>query len=133
MQKSSNSNELSSSSYSNTERRNQRRKWVIRTGCLLAAGTVTMGALGGHKYEWSARTTSLYHTAINYSFFNSVGVILSAFITESLVPPGLFIGGILGFSVPIWLKAFTQSRALYMLLPFGGVMLILGWVAAAFL
>jgi len=133
MQNSTIKNESFSSSSSQTNKKSQRRRWLIRTGCLLASGTVIMASIGGHKYEWSARTTSLYNTAITYSFFNSFAVILSGFITESLVPAGLFIAGTLGFSAPIWYKAFTQSRALNFLMPYGGVSLILAWISLAFL
>lgn len=108
------------------------RKWVYRSGCILAATTITVAALGGHKYDWSTHKKNLFFQAIKFGMFNSVGLIIAAFKGDNLLPAYLFAGSTLGFCGPIMYKCFTDSNVLSRFMPFGGILLIGAWIALAF-
>ncbi len=116
---------------SDPRKQNQTRKWLFRAGCTLACTSVIVASLGGHQYEWSAHKKTLFATAVNFSFFSSIGAIISSLTSSSVIPFGLFLAGYLGFSVPIWYKSWTDSRILSKFLPYGGVAMFLSWAALA--
>ena len=122
-----------SSSSGDPRKKSPLRKWIFRAGCGLAATTIILASLGGHKYEWSAHKKRLFDLGLNYSFYNAVGMIVSSFVTDSPLPAGLFAAATLGFSVPIWFKCFTDKSTLSALLPFGGILMIVSWIALAVL
>ena len=117
---------MDSKNWSNT------RKWIYRSGCILAATTVTIAAIGNRKYEWSAHKKHVFSIAIKFGMFNSVGLIISAFKGDNLLPAYLFAGSTIGFCGSVWYKSFTDSNALSRVVPFGALLLVGAWIALAF-
>jgi len=124
---------FSSTSSVDPRKKSPLRKWIFRSGCLLAGTTIILASLGGHKYEWSQHKKHLFNLGVKYSLFNSVGMIIASIVTDSPYPAGLFLSGILGFSAPIWFKCFTNHSTFSGLMPFGGLLMIGAWIALAFL
>lgn len=105
---------------------------LFKVGCLKAAASIIVASAGGHKHEWSPYKKQLYSDAVKYSLFNSVGIIVSSLTTTSLIPAALFLSGTAMFCAPAWYKCFTDNNQFQKFMPFGGVCMIAGWVALAF-
>jgi uncharacterized membrane protein YgdD (TMEM256/DUF423 family) len=126
-------------------------RWVLpAAGGLLALATIA-GALGAHTFagQWSAGRLSLYETAVRYQFYQSLGLLVMGVVLKGPHPDGLtsakrrvaqrfarapqtlFVGIVafcgslyaLSLGAPSWAGWFT---------PFGGALLILGWLQFAY-
>ena len=107
--------------------------------CIAVAGlsgflAVVLGAVGAHALKARAdeTTMALYHTANSYHFYHTLalfGVGVLAQTRGSLwlkLSAGCFVVGMLLFCGSLYLLALTGLHA--MLAPFGGVLLMLGWL-----
>lgn len=85
-----------------------------------------------------------WHTAAHYHLVHAVVLLVIAFFIapakpgesegEPRIPAAfwLFVTGITLFSGSLYLYTLTGVRALAMITPFGGVFILLGWLALAF-
>jgi len=116
---------------------------ALRLASLFGFLAVALGALGAHGvkkmvdaemlHNW--QTAALYHLAH--------AVVLLVIALYSLPAPGekpripvafwLFVTGITLFSGSLYVYTLTGVKALPMITPFGGVFILLGWLALAFL
>ena len=122
-------------------------KNIIRTGALLSAAAVMLGAFGAHGLESAAEEGKIpftdldtWETATKYLFYHSLGMLIIGLLWERLHPKratwsvtamiagtGIFCGSLflLVVSEPIfgsrlsWLGAIT---------PIGGLSLIASWI-----
>ncbi len=104
----------------------------FKVGCLKAAASLVIASAGGHKHEWSPYRKDLYGKGVQFSLFNSVGIIISSLVTQSYIPPALFLAGTLLFCAPAWYKCFTEKNDMQKFMPFGGACMIGAWVVLAF-
>ena len=109
-------------------------------GALLAAAGVALGAFGAHalKARLPAELLAAWNTAVQYHLWHALGL-TAVGLAAALVADGpwlraagaLLVAGILLFSGSLYALALGAPKGLGLLTPFGGVSLILGWLALA--
>jgi uncharacterized membrane protein YgdD (TMEM256/DUF423 family) len=118
------------------------RRTLALAGLLLALATI-FGAFGAHALRASlpADRVEVYETAVQYHFFNALGLLgigLALRSVDALLlrwSAGLVLTGVVLFSGSLYALTFGAPRALGVATPVGGLALIAGWLAfaAAFL
>jgi uncharacterized membrane protein YgdD (TMEM256/DUF423 family) len=123
------------------------RAWIV-LGALTAALAVALGAFGAHglreRLEPRSRDSqdleqrlANYDTAVRYQMFQSVGIVLTALIAgrarSSFAQAALVLhlAGTVLFSVMLYAYVFDGPRFVVALVPVGGLLMILGWLATA--
>lgn len=112
------------------------RRFLTAGGALLAIATV-IGALAAHALQARLAPAQLdaLHTAVNYQFFNSLGLLAVGLLARDSdsrwlrASGALLIAGILGFSGGIYIMLAGAPRLLGLVTPFGGLLLIAAWMA----
>ena len=107
-------------------------------GALLAAAGVALGAFGAHalKSRLPADLLAVWHTGVQYHLWHALGMIAVG-LCAAIVPDGpwlrgagaLLLSGIILFSGSLYALALGAPSGLGALTPFGGVALMLGWLA----
>jgi len=109
-------------------------------GALFAFAAVGLGAFGAHalKARLTADALAIWQTAVLYHGWHAlalfgVGAVLLA--RPDAAPfawaAWLFAAGIVLFSGSLYALAFTGVKALGAITPVGGLLLLTGWLAAA--
>ena len=111
----------------------------IATGCVFGAMAVMMGAFAAHglKAHLSPKALAIIHTGVQYQFWHALALISLG--SAMLKVPSKWVGravglmavGILCFSGSLYGLALTGMIWLGPVTPIGGVLLILGWLMAA--
>ena len=112
-------------------------KWLQVSG-LLGLSAVVLGAYGAHGMkDRSDPMREAWKTASNYHFIHTMALVVSATTFHGKkrnVVCSLFASGILVFSGSCYLVALMNERKPYaQFAPFGGLLLMGGWVAFGFL
>jgi uncharacterized membrane protein YgdD (TMEM256/DUF423 family) len=108
-------------------------------GALSALIGVAAGAFGAHalKARLVPEMLAVFEVGVRYQLVHSLALLAVAWAVtrwpgRSAMAAGLlFIVGIVLFSGSLYLLAFTGTRALGMVTPFGGVAFIAGWACLA--
>jgi uncharacterized membrane protein YgdD (TMEM256/DUF423 family) len=111
-------------------------------GCAFALGFVVLSALGAHLFELDAINQRRLHTALAMLIVHGLALLLlrAAPKTHAFAPklePALalaglcFVFGVLLFCGSLLLAALAGAMGLLALAPFGGVLLMLGWLLFA--
>jgi len=116
---------------------NSRRTLAI-AGLLLALATIS-GAFGAHalKAQLSPDRLQVYETAVRYHFFHALGLLgiglALRFMNEPIIRwvAVLVILGIVLFFGSLYALTFGAPRPFGIVIPFGGVALIAGWICFA--
>ncbi|HEY0011292.1 MAG TPA: DUF423 domain-containing protein [Allosphingosinicella sp.] len=114
-----------------TERQKEGRA-LIAAGALIAALGVALGAFGAHGLGETLGPAALgwWQTAVQYQMWHALALVAVGFAPlRARAAAWLFGAGILLFSGSLYLMALTGLRALGMVTPVGGLLLILGWAA----
>jgi uncharacterized membrane protein YgdD (TMEM256/DUF423 family) len=114
------------------------RAILATAGVLLALGTV-FGAMGVHALQprLSPDELRIYNTAVEYHFYNALGLLGIGAVVRTLESPlltwaaALVVTGVVLFCGSLYAITFGAPRALGMVPPFGGVALIAGWILFA--
>ncbi len=116
---------------------------LVATGCLLAAGSVGAGAFGAHALRASVSPDqlSIFETACRYHMYHALAILFLGWASTSFKGSGpyirmaafAFLAGILLFSGSLYLYVLTDTRWVVVLTPFGGTLLIAGWLVSALL
>jgi len=110
----------------------------LALGASFAALGVVLGAFGAHalKARLPPEALSVYHTAVQYHLWHSLGVLAVGFACLQFPASGwlkasgwLLAAGIVLFSGSLYLYAVTGTRWLVAVTPLGGGAFILGWLA----
>jgi uncharacterized membrane protein YgdD (TMEM256/DUF423 family) len=112
--------------------------------CLLVASfalaaAVALGAFGAHalKSRLGPDMLSVYQTAVQYHFWNALGLFALALLMLQWDAPALnlaawlLLAGLILFSGSLYLLALTGARWLGAITPLGGIATIAGWLAVA--
>jgi uncharacterized membrane protein YgdD (TMEM256/DUF423 family) len=108
-------------------------------GLLLALAT-GLGAFGAHalKGQLPAERLALWDTAVRYHFFQGLGLLCLGLVMRGAQAPALrgaavliLVGTVL-FSGSLYALALGVPRAVGVLTPLGGLLLIGGWLAFAY-
>jgi uncharacterized membrane protein YgdD (TMEM256/DUF423 family) len=114
------------------------RAILVIAGALLAIGVV-LGAMGAHmlRAQLAPDDLRIYGTAVEYHFYNALGLLGLGAVARSLDAPllswaaALIAVGVVLFSGSLYAMAFGAPRALGMVTPVGGLAMIAGWVVFA--
>jgi uncharacterized membrane protein YgdD (TMEM256/DUF423 family) len=109
------------------------RRFLV-AGALLGGSGVALGAFGAHGLRASLSPAALgwWETAVQYQMWHALAIVAVALLPGSARLAGwLFGAGTVLFSGSLYLMALTGLRALGMVTPLGGLLLILGWLALA--
>jgi uncharacterized membrane protein YgdD (TMEM256/DUF423 family) len=100
---------------------------------------VALGAFGAHglKSRLSSEMLAVWDTAVQYHFWHALGVLAIALAAAQLSGVGvrtagwLLAAGTALFSGTLYALALGAPRALGAITPFGGALLIAGWLTFA--
>ncbi|MFT5452824.1 MAG: uncharacterized membrane protein YgdD (TMEM256/DUF423 family) [Enterobacterales bacterium] len=102
-------------------------------GCFLS---VALGAFAAHSLKelLTEQLLTTFHTAVQYQFFHSLGLIMIALVLSQkpkvnyLNIAGMaMIAGIVLFSGSLYILALTGITSFGIITPFGGIALLVGW------
>ena len=111
----------------------------LQAAGLSGAAAVAIGAWGAHASVLKGANpifVDVFKTASNYHFIHTGILLVSATQFHGKKRQwvcGLLLSGIILFSGSCYVVAIKQDRAYGKLAPFGGMSLIAGWLAIAFL
>ncbi len=116
---------------------NKHSKQILATASLLLALAISFGAFGAHglKNILSEHYLTIYHTGVEYQFYNTLGLfalgIIANFISNTkrikLSFYFILIGTII-FSVSLYMLAILDMPVLGAITPIGGTAQIIGWL-----
>lgn len=126
-------------------------RWVLpAAGVLLALATIA-GALGAHALagQWSASRLMIYDTAVRYQFYQSLGLLVMGVPLRGRDPgqptsvrrvaaqkylsaPRALVVGIVLFCGSLYALSGGAPAWVGVVTPFGGALLILGWLLFAY-
>lgn len=114
---------------------------LIKTGAVLAAIAVILGAFGAHKLKEliDERALANWETGVKYQMYHALGIVLAGIIyaqsnlKNAVTSSRLFLAGILFFSGSLYLlslRTLLPFNVLWLgpVTPIGGVFFILGWL-----
>ncbi len=110
------------------------RRRILVAGALLAALGIVLGAFGTHglRDALGARELGWWQTAVQYQMWQAVGLVaLGALPLRMGLPAAMIGGGALVFSGSLYAMALTDALWLGAVTPLGGLLMILGWLLAA--
>jgi uncharacterized membrane protein YgdD (TMEM256/DUF423 family) len=108
----------------------------IKLGAMMMALSVAFGAFGAHalKNVLDEHMTKVYHTAVEYQFYHSLGMFIVAFVSYinndkkvkiagyiMLVSTAIFCGS-------LYTMTITELKWLGAITPIGGVGFIISWI-----
>jgi len=125
-------------------------RWVLPAAAVLLALATVAGALGAHAFagHWSASRLNIYDTAVRYQFYQSLGLLVMGVLFRGLPPdnltsagriavqglvsaPGALFAGIIAFCGSLYALSLGSPPWVGILTPFGGALLIVGWLVFA--
>jgi uncharacterized membrane protein YgdD (TMEM256/DUF423 family) len=126
--------------FSSSENAMHGRLWILCGGLLAALGVAT-GAIGAHllkeRWNWDAARLEVFETAVRYQMYHAIGLILAGILlaqgagTPARLAAFAFLLGIVLFSGGIYAYQATGLKPFVMVVPVGGTVWILGWIALA--
>lgn len=114
------------------------RAWWV-TACATGFAAVALGAFGAHglKARASAEGLAWWETGARYAAYHALALLAVAWLADrapsraTTVAGASFVAGVLLFSGSLSIMTLTGARALGMITPFGGLALLMGWLALA--
>jgi uncharacterized membrane protein YgdD (TMEM256/DUF423 family) len=111
----------------------------IGLGALGAFISVAAGAFGAHalRQVMQADMLAIYHTAVDYQFFHSLGLIATGILQRisprryQVAASWTMLAGIIIFSGSLYILSITGIRWLGMITPVGGICLLVAWLMLA--
>jgi uncharacterized membrane protein YgdD (TMEM256/DUF423 family) len=115
-------------------------KLLIIVSGISGALAVALGAFGAHALKKMLETSGrldTFETAVKYHFYHTLALLLVGLLLTRVdaklleYAGGSFILGIILFSGSLYLLCFTGYTKLGIITPFGGLLLISGWLMMA--
>jgi len=111
----------------------------IGLGALSAFISVAAGAFGAHALKQVLDTDMLavYHTAVDYQFFHSIGLIVIGALHKisprrsHSIAAWAMLAGIIIFSGSLYILSISGIKWLGMITPIGGVCFLAAWLIVA--
>ncbi|RXJ81129.1 DUF423 domain-containing protein [Arcobacter sp. F2176] len=116
------------------------KNFLIIASFMMALG-IAIGAFGAHglKATTDEYLMAVYHTGVQYQFYNTLGLFGVALITyflpnsKQIVISGyLLILGTLIFSCSLYMLVILKLSWLGAITPFGGTIMIISWIIIGF-
>ena len=118
---------------------------MIRSGAILGALAVVLGAFGAHALReiLSDKGLALWETAVRYHFYHALALLVIGLLYDRVpssrlrLASGLFVVGFLLFCGSLYALSFREVAAINLswlgpITPLGGVCFILAWLLLAF-
>ncbi len=102
---------------------------------------IALGAFGAHglKSILTQEMLTVYHTGIQYQFYNTLGLLCLGFlinfkeeIKKLVIASWLVVIGTFIFSFSLYLLVILDMPILGAITPIGGTMLIIGWLITTY-
>ncbi|RXJ69224.1 DUF423 domain-containing protein [Halarcobacter ebronensis] len=102
---------------------------------------IAIGAFGAHGLKAIVEPNMLvvYHTGVEYQFYNSLGLFAASFIIylkpdskKSVIAAWLIFIGMLIFSFSLYFLVVLNIPVLGAITPIGGTLMIIGWLLLAY-
>ena len=115
-------------------------KNILISGCILSALAVAIGAFGAHGLKEllaSNGKTEVFETGVKYHFYHGLALLLIGLITFHVQNKWIIrswymiLSGTVIFSGSLYILSISGIGILGAVTPFGGVLLISGWVSFA--
>ncbi|XP_002742277.1 transmembrane protein 256 homolog [Saccoglossus kowalevskii] len=106
----------------------------LRVGALSGATAVALGAYGAHAFKTNTQDEHKKHvfdTANRYHFLHSMVLLAVPLVRKPLIAGSLLSLGLLMFSGSCYVYAIHDVDSIRKVTPFGGTLLIAGWIAMA--
>ena len=120
----------------------------LRLAGLSGASAICLGAYGAHvmkgdipderKRVCSTNVRSsmlarhclqLFQLAQTYHLLHSVAILGAPLVSRPVITSGLFLGGLTLFCGPLYLRAIRNDERFGRVAPYGGTLLIAGWLS----
>ncbi|QDF29427.1 DUF423 domain-containing protein [Halarcobacter anaerophilus] len=120
---------------------NKNVKLFLTIASFMMALAIALGAFGAHGLKSIVEPAMLtvYHTGVEYQFYNTLGLFAIAFIIylkgdskRSVISGWLIFIGMIIFSFSLYLLVLLNIPVIGAITPIGGTLMIIGWVLAAF-
>ncbi|CAF3364896.1 unnamed protein product [Rotaria socialis] len=110
-------------------------KNCIRLAGLSGALAICLGAYGSHamKENTSDELRRLFQLAQTYHLLHSAALLAVPFVSRPHITTPLFLGGLTLFCGPIYYHAIRNDTQFRRVTPYGGMLLIAGWLSIAVL
>lgn len=107
-------------------------KQLLITASLLGMLGVAFGAFGAHALKEQLalhQRTDTFELAVRYQFYHTLVLLFLGLqnTANHKLSSWFFLGGIFLFSGSLYFLALTNSTALVLITPIGGVFLLAGW------
>ncbi|MCD4758969.1 MAG: DUF423 domain-containing protein [Arcobacteraceae bacterium] len=115
---------------------NQTTITFIKLGALMMALSVAFGAFGAHalKNVLDEHMTKVYHTAVEYQFYHSLGMFAVAFVSfinddkKVKIAGYIMLASTAVFCGSLYTMTITELKWLGAITPIGGVGFIISWI-----
>lgn len=104
----------------------------IRLAGLFGATAVVLGAYGAHSFNKNVKSEELkiaFETANRYHFLHTIPLLALPLVRRPNLVGSLMISGMTIFCGSCYVYAFTGNSNVRQFTPYGGTLLILGWLA----
>jgi len=102
----------------------------VRLAGLSGASAVALGAYGAHNFNAEKQEMKkVYDTANFYHFVHTMALLAVPLTRRPALSGTLLVGGMSVFCGTIYYHALTEEKSLRKYTPYGGVLLILGWLS----
>lgn len=117
-----------------------KQRTTLLFGAILGALGVALGAFGAHALKdmlTQSGRLDTFELAVRYEFYHAFALLATGIIQHFIdskylrSAAGFFVAGSIFFSGSLYLLCFTNNTAFAMATPFGGVLLIVGWLFLA--
>jgi uncharacterized membrane protein YgdD (TMEM256/DUF423 family) len=112
-------------------------RFSLTAASLLGALAVVLGAFGAHALRGvlDAQSLATWHTAVDYQFWHALALLAVGLLARTHANTALriaaiaFVAGSVLFCASLYALALGSPHWVGAITPFGGVLLIVGWVA----
>jgi uncharacterized membrane protein YgdD (TMEM256/DUF423 family) len=114
---------------------NQTTISFIKLGAFMMALSVAFGAFGAHalKDVLDEHMTNVYHTAVEYQFYHSIGMFVVAFVAsinddkKVKLAGNIMLASTAIFCGSLYAMTITELKWLGAITPIGGIGFIISW------
>ena len=113
------------------------QKIVLLTAAILGGVSVGIGAFGAHALRATLEANGrleTFETAVKYQFYHTLALLAIGILMYHIPDKRLgyaavaMVGGVFIFSGSLYILCLTDTRWWGAITPFGGVLLMVGWI-----
>ncbi|XP_076065930.1 transmembrane protein 256 homolog [Oratosquilla oratoria] len=107
-------------------------RWFVRIAGISGASAVALGAYGAHVFyrrEYPEELKLVYETANRYHFLHTLALLGVPLCKRPKLAGSLLVAGTAIFCGTCYYYALTGSRNVRQYTPYGGMLLIIGWLS----